>query len=115
MEICTTKEQSEKLLSLGLKQETADMYLELTYGYNFENNQYSEEWKPHLRPYSELLEDTEKFNIPIYFKHIIPAWSLSKLFELTLYYNNNILIKNNDEIFDVLINNIKNNLENYEK
>ena len=81
-QICTTKEQSEKLLSLGLKQETADMYLELTYGYNFENNQSSEEWKPHLRPYSKLLEDCEKFNIPIRFKHIIPAWSLGRLIEL---------------------------------
>jgi hypothetical protein len=81
-QICTTKEQSEKLLSLGLKQETADMYLELTYSRNFETHQSSEEWKPHLRPYSELLEDCEKFNIPIYFKHIIPAWSLGRLIEL---------------------------------
>lgn len=81
-QICTTKEQSERLLALGLKKETADMYIELTYSYNFENNQSSEEWEPHPIPYSKLLEDGEKFNIPIYFKHIIPAWSLHRLIEM---------------------------------
>ena len=96
-QICTTKEQSEKLLSLGLKQETADMYLELTYSYNFENNQSSEEWKPHLRPYSELLEDCEKFNIPIFFKHIIPAWSLHRLIELS---GMGIIETTTDNIYD---------------
>jgi len=81
MEICTTKEQSEYLLNIGLNPNTADMYRELTYSYSVENNQSSEEWKPHLIPYSKLLED-EKFNIPIYFKHKVPAWSLHRLIEM---------------------------------
>lgn len=32
-QICTTKEQSERLLALGLKKETADMYWDDHYGY----------------------------------------------------------------------------------
>lgn len=78
-QICTTKEQSERLLTLGLKRDTADMYRELTYSYNFKNNQSSEEWITYLIPYSKILEDGEKFNIPICFNHIIPAWSLHRL------------------------------------
>ena len=56
-QICTTKEQSERLLALGLKKETADMYWDDHYGY------------------------TVPF--PIGHKCIgIPAWSLDRLIEI---------------------------------
>ena len=59
-QICTTKEQSERLLALGLKKETADMmYCKTAYGESI----------------------TEKDDD--YLEHFdVPAWSLHRLFEL---------------------------------
>ena len=66
-QICTTREQSERLLALGLKKETADMY-----------------WLDHA-----LTEDYEDWRaIPIYNdweewqRYGIPAWSLGRLIKL---------------------------------
>ena len=56
-QICTTREQSEKLLSLGLKKETADM---------------------HYQYYGGLLKIR-----PIDGRNDIPAWSLHRLISLT--------------------------------
>lgn len=60
-QICTTREQSERLLALGLKKETADMVYE---------------------PFAEtsiLLEDSMwDVNCDL----IIPAWSLHRLIEI---------------------------------
>ena len=61
-QICTTKEQSERLLALGLKKETADMVHVGFGGGNFMNRPY--EWLST----SEI--DMEGF---------IPAWSLHRL------------------------------------
>ena len=62
-QICTTREQSERLLSLGLKKETADMTW-----------QYLNQWDGwYVRP----LEEDEKIT------HIeIPAWSLHRLLSM---------------------------------
>lgn len=65
-QICTTKEQSERLLALGLKAETADMYYFWVGG-----NEY------------RLKIDID--NNPLKYKMIktyIPAWSLHRLVEL---------------------------------
>ena len=62
-QICTTREQSERLLQLGLKKETADMYWIL--------NGYIDDY---------IARPKEKYtitNIP----HI-PAWSLHRLIEM---------------------------------
>ena len=63
-QICTTKEQSERLLALGLKKETADMYYDLS---------------THITevPYTrdELQRELER-------NDVIPAWSLHRLIEL---------------------------------
>ncbi len=61
-QICTTKEQSERLLALGLKKETADMAHVGFGGGNFMN-----------RPY-EWISTSE-----IDMKGFIPAWSLHRL------------------------------------
>ena len=61
-QICTTREQSERLLALGLKKETADMY-----------------WVNHLdlwMPVMLLYEDRPLDN------NDIPAWSLHRLIEM---------------------------------
>lgn len=59
-QVCTTKEQSERLLTLGLKKETADMclhsYLNIAYAFEY-----------------DLMEG----QIPDRFR--LPAWSLHRL------------------------------------
>lgn len=63
-QICTTKEQSERLLALGLKKETADVYYDLSTGIT-------------EVPYTEveLQRELEK-------NDILPAWSLHRLIEM---------------------------------
>lgn len=58
-QVCTTREQSERLLALGLKKETADMCLD-----DIATGEY--------RP----------FAIPAMLKNQIPAWSLHRLLKL---------------------------------
>ncbi len=77
-QVCTTKEQSERLLDLGLKKETADcMYSVMTKSYN---GRY-------------ILEEDRQYNLILFrqeevqsvgFSHYehIPAWSLHRLIEL---------------------------------
>ena len=84
-QVCTDKIQSERLLALGLKKETADMCLE----YNAGN--YTP--KTH-RIYCSLLN--------------IPAWSLHRL--LSLYNLHYIEFMNDEEIesvYDIVIDAIE--------
>ena len=68
-QVCTNIEQSERLIALGLKKETADMSIS-TSSLDTDNGiKYS------LTPYSEC-----KFRIMY---NVIPAWSLDRLLELT--------------------------------
>ena len=64
--ICTTREQSERLLSLGLKKETADMY--------YEGRLEGE--CPRIMPHKT---EMDYFNL---WNSIIPAWSLHRLIEM---------------------------------
>ena len=61
-QICTTREQSERLLALGLKKETADMY----YRTNWIN--------------AVAANDV----IDLYEDDVIPAWSLHRLLEMAV-------------------------------
>ena len=63
-QICTTREQSERLLSLGLKKETADMF------YDYCKDRIGYTW--YLVPKPATLGD----------KRSIPAWSLHRLIEM---------------------------------
>ena len=65
-QVCTTKEQSQRLLDLGLKPETADMYYFWLGG-----NDY--------RLKVDIDNNPLKYNID---KTYIPAWSLHRLIEL---------------------------------
>lgn len=74
-QICTTMEQSERLLSLGLKKETADMgiYYSEIYGVDrvFDNDEFDE--------------------TPTFDSDEIPAWSLHRLIEVMpqcIYHKN---------------------------
>lgn len=61
-QICTSKSQSERLLALGLKKETADMCIRIYLA------------NPIAIPYNEVDE--------FYYKVVIPAWSLHRLIEI---------------------------------
>lgn len=98
-QICTTREQSEKLLALGLKKETADMV------YHYQNSR-SEAMRWELRPHPPTLRHTTHLNVDKlnvfkhkkpdgsimtgqeYFKELwgkdIPAWSLHRLMEIVM-------------------------------
>ena len=87
-QICTTKEQSERLLALGLKTETADM---------------AYEYKP------KHLADTDLDKDWVLVAHSpcgadIPAWSLHRLIELS---NTGIMDASTDNIYDKVIQYIK--------
>ena len=64
-QICTTRVQSERLLALGLKKETADMSTRIYLA------------NPIAIPYNEVDE--------LYYKVVIPAWSLHRLIEMMPY------------------------------
>lgn len=70
-QICTTKEQSERLLALGLKKETADMRYHILY---LDLGGILKECTPSLEPYPPLNND-----------RFIPAWSLHRLIEMLNY------------------------------
>lgn len=67
-QICTTKEQSERLLALGLKKETADMRYQIRY---LDLGGVLKDCTPSLEPYPPLNND-----------RFIPAWSLHRLIEM---------------------------------
>ena len=81
-QICTTREQSERLLSLGLKKETADM------------------WYPHFAKTCPLPLVDE-----ILASDDLPAWSLHRLIEIAALCPCEIYPK--DNIYDNLIDEIE--------
>ena len=72
-QICTTIEQSQRLLDMGLKPETADMY----YNEGSEDGAGNTEYHLNIR--------TERDNI--LFPDYIPAWSLHRLMCMLDYDN----------------------------
>ena len=97
-QICTTREQSERLLSLGLKKETADMV------YTYEREEHGDYyWN------LEVLEGPwDSFIWPSTCTYI-PAWSLHRLLELNLlcceqHFAFQFHITNIDNAYEYLIN-----------
>lgn len=71
-QICTTKEQSERLLALGLKKETADMF----YSHDKDEDIYA------IRACWGDFWDSNKLIDGHIRRHCIPAWSLHRLIEI---------------------------------
>ncbi len=96
-QICTTKEQSERLLALGLKKESADMALVENWDWNEEDGKFfTGEYFERPIDYVEGLRDKW-----------IPAWSLHRLMEImpknigcyeqfVSCYKNDVMYINND-------------------
>lgn len=86
-QICTTHEQSKRLLALGLKKETADMMLVRDFGYLLEENTRTTIWDPHtLSMHDNFQEfiDSMTSNLKGIDKQYVndgykPAWSLHRL------------------------------------
>lgn len=78
-QICTSREQAERLLALGLKKETADMHYYHTV--DFEGN---EVWYPSIIPYENVVvaSDFVREAEICLENNTIPAWSLDRLIEI---------------------------------
>ena len=79
--ICTTKEQSERLLALGLKKETADMYIT---NMSSKGLNYTDGWQIGSISYCDVMSfwDSKGLQLEKTAWSIIPAWSLHRLLEI---------------------------------
>ena len=77
-QIATDKVQSERLLALGLKKETADCSLN---NYSLKGKGYQDDWQVGTTPYSDCLESWSAFAKDSCWE-LIPAWSLHRMWEL---------------------------------
>lgn len=85
-QVCTTKEQSQRLLDLGLKPETADM-----------SHQYIEaEWGWFIFPCN--------WNSCAISEELIPAWSLHRLIEMYNSVGDGSLLQFEDITYKLVIN-----------
>ena len=87
---CTTKEQSQRLLELGLKPETADMYHTTFYRDNV--------------GYEIIQVRNEK--LPLLSQEL-PAWSLHRLIEIYSTSDEGCCVVNLDRTFDDIIDDIE--------
>ena len=79
--ICTSIEQSKKLIELGIDMDTADM----SYSFNFN----SETYELSTVPYKDWI--VPKYAKSDKFEQVIPTWSLSALLNLMpKYFSDNI-------------------------
>ena len=99
--VCTSREQSERLLALGLKKDTADMYLQSV---------LNDEWSPFVPiayPYSDRPEEIIAPDVV----HVIPAWSLHRLLMMTTNKRKVMLIRCESDLYDVVIKKIEREIE----
>lgn len=72
-QICTTREQSERLLALGIKKETADMTIHL---------KSDGGWYVTAEPFYEWEDDMNTLPSLEEAEQVLPAWSLGRLIKL---------------------------------
>ena len=72
-QICTTREQSERLLALGLKEETADMTIHL---------KSDGGWYVTAEPFYEWEDDMNTLPSLEEAEQVLPAWSLGRMIKL---------------------------------
>ena len=86
-QVCTSREQSERLLALGLKEETADCYWFYC--------DIAKEWKCTILSSTQVFKD--------YPTTVIPAWSLHRLMCL-VFNSDDTLVKifEYDDAYEIL-------------
>lgn len=72
---CTSREQSERLLALGLKTETADMNW---CNASVKGKNYQDDWQSGTLPYCNVLQVWDNYAKGSCWE-LIPAWSLHRL------------------------------------
>lgn len=79
--VCTSIEQSKRLLELGLKKETADMYIT---NMSRKGINYTDDWQIGAISYCDAMSfwDSKGLQLEKTAWSIIPAWSLDRLREL---------------------------------
>ena len=75
-QICTSREQSERLLALGLKKETADMCWIEEWGYDDDKQETFCTGNYFVRPIDYVWDDK--------YINYIPAWGLHRLIEMAV-------------------------------
>lgn len=101
--ICTSVEQSKRLLELGLKKETADMYIT---NMSRKGINYTDDWQIGSISYCDAMSfwDSKGLQLEKTAWSIIPAWSLHRL--LCLYgldYTIKEVYNNAEECYGMLI------------
>lgn len=82
-QITTSIEQSKRLLELGLKKETADMYITIM---SSKGVNYTDDWQIGSISYCDAMSflDSKGLQLEKTAWSIIPAWSLHRLIEITM-------------------------------
>ena len=80
-QICTSHYQSERLLALGIKPETADMYIT---NMSRKGLNYTDDWQIGSLSYCDVMSfwDSKGLQLEKTAWSIIPAWSLHRLIEM---------------------------------
>ena len=102
-QICTSREQSERLLELRLKKDTADVVLlkEMVYD---ENNHCTRDGDNYLIRPIDYLEGEEH-------RGHIPAWSLHRLMSMLTAKRKCLLVRVEADLYDVLIDRIEHEIK----
>ena len=97
---CTSREQSERLLALGIRNETADM--------TWFRRSKNADWESSTISYKEWVEEILPIVDGYTFEDIIPAWSLHRLIEMTHKntIDNNAVVLSRNQTYDQLIDRI---------
>ena len=80
-QICTTEEQSDRLIALGLNSVTADMHF-----YHHTEIDNTKTWEPSVIPYGNVMRAAYMYDESYIKDYIKPAWSLHKLIEMMPTY-----------------------------
>ena len=99
--ICTSVEQSKRLLELGLKKETADMYIT---NMSSKGINYTDDWRIGSIPYCNVMSFWKSKGLQLEKTawSIIPAWSLGRLLEIMRMKASSQVVPL-DDTFDSLI------------
>ena len=96
-QVCTGRNQSERLLALGLKPETADCMI-------ITKSNYVKHQPRVVFDYDGVLANTSGFEV-------IPAWSLHRLLSMLTAKRKVLLIRFEADLYDVLIDRIENEIK----
>ena len=79
--ICTSVEQSKRLLELGLKKETADMHIT---NMSSKGVNYTDDWQIGSEPYKDVMNFLEERGLQLGETswEILPAWGLHRLVKI---------------------------------